>query len=178
MFFFKQKKRFFLVIWISLFLASMACRVEAPRIILKESPTAPPTVVITQIITQVITPTPAPVTPTPPPSPTPAPSPTSTFDPLSVPIYYPLPDCVASRLHKGENAMVSYVGGANGIRYGPDVHEDSVFSYAQPGEILRIIDGPWCSWGYLVWMVETKDGIRGFTPEGDGNTYWLIPAPR
>ena len=73
--------------------------------------------------------------------------------------------------------MVSYVGGANGIRYGPDVHQDTVYYYAQPGEVLLIIDGPWCSWNWIVWLVETMNGIRGYTPEGDGNEYWLLPMP-
>ena len=171
----KQKWVYLLCI-VSLLLASMACRVEAPRLILDESPTVQPTIMITQVITQIITATTVPTTPTPPPSPTAEPSPTPTFDPLSVPIYYPLADCVASRLHVGDRAMVSLVGGPNGIRYGPDVHEDMIDSYAQPGDILQIVGGPICSWGWIVWLVETQNGVRGYTPEGDGNTYWLLPV--
>jgi hypothetical protein len=140
----------------------------------------PPVIMITQVVTQIIPPTPMPATNTPQPATdTPAPSPTATFDPLSAPIYYPLGDCVASRLHIGDVAMVSYVGGANGIRYGRDLREETVQAYAQPGTLLEIIDGPWCSQGWLVWKVRMPDGLEGFTPEGDGNTYWLWPtAPR
>ncbi len=137
----------------------------------------PAVVVITQIVTQIIPPTPVPMTATPVPTDTPVvPTATPTFDPLSAPIYYPLEDCVASRLHIGDFAMVSYVGGANGIRYGRDLAEATVFAYAQPGDILEIVNGPWCSRGWLVWMVRTADGNVGYTPEGDGNSYWLLPT--
>lgn len=170
------KRRVYLIILVSLFLASLACRIEAPRLILEETPTVPPTIVITEVITEVVTQTPAPVTPTLEPTVPPEPSPTPTFDPLAVPIYYPLPDCVASRLHIGDWAMVSLVGGPNGIRYGQDIHYDTVIYEAQPGEILHIVGGPYCSHGWLVWMVETQNGVRGYTPEGNGNEYWLLPA--
>ena len=101
------------------------------------APTAtPPIVYITQVVTQIIPPTPVPMTPTTPPTETPVPpSPTPTWDPLSAPIYYPIEGCVASRLHIGDKAMVSYVGGANGIRYDRDLSQDGVFAYAQPGAI-------------------------------------------
>ena len=137
----------------------------------------PPVVVITQIVTQMILPTPLPVTPTTAPSATPLPPTVApTYDPLSAPIYYPLKDCVASRLHVGDKAMVSLVGGANGIRYGRDLMEETILGYAQPGAFLEIKSGPWCSRGWIVWFVKTSDGLEGWTPEGDGNTYWLLPV--
>ena len=137
----------------------------------------PPVVVITQIVTEMIPPTPLPVTPTIAPSATPLPpTVTPTYDPLTAPIYYPLKDCIASRLHVGDKAMVSLVGGANGIRYGRDLMEDTILGYAQPGAILKIQAGPWCSRGWIVWLVEAADGMVGYTPEGDGNTYWLLPV--
>ena len=139
----------------------------------------PPVVVITQIVTEMVAPTPVPVTPTIAPSATPLPPTiTPTWDPLSAPIYYPIPDCVASRLHVGDKAMVSFVGGANGIRYGRDLSEETVMGYAQPGAILEIQNGPWCSRGWLVWLVKTADGLTGYTPEGDGNSYWLLPVKK
>ena len=172
-----SKKRVYLVILVSLVLATLACRVEAPKIVLSDEPTAQPTMVITQVVTQVITPTPPPPpTATIAPSPTPEPTLTPTFDPVNAPVYYPLENCVASRLHVGDIAMVSLFGGPNGIRYGLDVHFDTILYYAEPGEELYIVDGPWCSHGWIVWMVETKNGVRGYTPEGDGNSYWLLPV--
>ncbi len=138
----------------------------------------PQVIIITQVVTQVIPPTPLPATNTPVPTNTAVPptvTPTA-FDPLSAPIYYPLADCVASRLHVGDIAMVSLVGGSNGIRYGRDLSEASVAVYAQPGDKLEIVNGPYCSQGWIVWMVKTGDGYVGFTPEGNGNEYWLLPT--
>jgi hypothetical protein len=85
---------------------------------------------------------------------------------------------VASRLHIGDRAQVSLQGGPNGIRYAQDLRESSVFAYAQPGAILEIVNGPFCSQGWIVWFVRTGDGQVGYTPEGDGSTYWLFPAPK
>ncbi|MEW5871669.1 MAG: hypothetical protein AB1894_20530 [Chloroflexota bacterium] len=172
---FHRKRVYWLVV--SLFLASLACRVEAPRIILEETPTALPTQVqvVTEVAVEIITATPLP-TSTPQPTSTPEPTLTPTWDPLTAPIYYPLPDCVASRLHRGDRAMVSLVGGPNAIRYGSDLQYDTILYYAQPGEIVLIVDGPWCSHGWLVWFVETINGVLGYTPEGNGNEYWLFPV--
>jgi hypothetical protein len=142
------------------------------------APTATsPVIYVTQVITQIIPPTPVPMTPTPPPTATLAPPTiTPTFDPLTAEIYYPIEGCIASRLHVGDQAMVSLQGGPNGIRYGRDLAEDAVAAYAQPGAILDIVNGPWCSRGWIVWFVRTADGLEGFTPEGDGNEYWLLPV--
>jgi hypothetical protein len=171
---FKSKKAQGLLALMLVLLPALAACVAAPA----AAPTAtPPVIYVTQVITQIIPPTPVPMTPTPPATDTPAPpSPTPTFDPLSAGIYYPLEGCVASRLHVGDKAMVSLVGGPNGIRYGRDLNEATVIAYAQPGAILEIVNGPWCSRGWIVWFVRTADGVEGFTPEGDGNEYWLLPV--
>jgi hypothetical protein len=166
-----QKVSRLLLVMVSLHLVLAAC-VAAPA----AGPTATPQIIyVTQVVTEIIPPTPVPPTATPPPTETPVP-PTPTFDPLSAPIYYPLADCVASRLHVGDRAMVTLEGGPNGIRYGRDLAESTVLTYAQPGAILEIVNGPWCSRGWLVWFVRTTDGVEGFTPEGDGNEYWLLPT--
>ena len=175
----KKQKRPVLLVLVALLIASIACRVEAPRIVLEESPTptTQPTQIITQVVTEIITPTPLPILPTSPPTQSSEPTPTPTFDPFSAPIYYPLPDCVASRLHKNDTAIVTSVGGANGIRYSPDMSlSDNIEQYAQPGDTLIIRDGPWCSYGWIVWFVETSGGFLGYTPEGNGEVYWLLPV--
>src|SRR4030042_5784736 len=148
-----KRRRGYLLIWASLVLSVLACRIEAPKIVWDETPTVTTDIkVLTQIITEIVPPTPLP-TSTPKPTPTPLPSPTPTWDPLSAPIYYPLTDCVASRLHLGDEAMVSLQGGRNGIRYGKDMRTDTIMEYAEPGDVLEIVAGPWCSYGWLVWMV-------------------------
>jgi hypothetical protein len=133
--------------------------------------------VITQIVTEIIPPTPLPATLTPVPTSTPEPAtPTPTWDPLNAPVYYPLADCVASRLHLGDIAMVSLSGGANGIRFGSDLYQDTVIAYAQPGSQLEIVNGPYCSRGWIIWFVRMADGTVGYTPEGNGDEYWLLPV--
>lgn len=176
----KRKQRTpILLVLVALISVALACRIEAPRIVMEESPTPTnqPTLILTQVVTQIITPTPEPVQPTAPPTISTEPTLTPTYDPYSVPIYYPLPECVASRLHIGDTAMVSYEGGANGIRYSADMQlSDNIVHYAQPGDRLIIRDGPYCSYGWLVWFVETLDGFLGYTPEGNGVSYWLLPV--
>jgi hypothetical protein len=160
---------------LALHLLLAACSGAPPATVI----VTPPVVIITQVVTQIIAPTPIPVTPTAEIKATDTPVPPTakpTFDPLSAPIYYPLGDCVASRLHVGDIAMVSLVGGANGIRYGRNIAEDAIAGYAQPGAKLEIVNGPWCSQGWLVWLVRTSDGLVGYTPEGNGNEYWLFPT--
>ncbi len=168
-----KKVRATVLLLLALTLLLPACiRITAPT----QQVVTPPVVVITQVVTEMIPPTPIPVTPTLTPTFTPLPpTATPTWDPLAAPIYYPLADCVASRLHVGDTAMVSYVGGANGIRYGRDMAENTIQGYAQPGALLEVTAGPWCSRGWIVWMVKTADGLVGYTPEGDGNSYWLLP---
>lgn len=146
------------------------------------APTAPATetplvLVITQVVTEIIPPTPLPATSTPLPTDTPEPpTATPTWNPLNAPVYYPLENCVASRLHVGDTAMVSLYGGPNGIRYGSDLAQDTILAYAQPGAKLQITNGPYCSRGWIVWFVTMADGTVGYTPEGDGNEYWLLPV--
>ena len=172
-----KKKQIYVIILVSLFLASLACRIEAPRIILSETATNTPVDVITQVVTEVITPTPQPIITQAPPTATPAPTLTPTWDPLSVPIYFPLADCVASRLHIGDRAMVSLLGGPNAIRSSADLRTDTnIIGYADPGAILLIEGGPHCDLNHIIWLVETMDGVRGFTPEGNGEQYWLFPV--
>jgi len=172
-----RRKRVYILILAILFLSSLACRVEAPRIVMSDETATPTALVITQVITEVITPTPIYIPPTVAPTQTPEPTETPPFDPGSAPIYYPLKDCVASRLYRGDRAMVSLVGGANAIRSSADVQaESNIIAYAQPGDILKIVDGPYCDAGHIIWLIETLDQIRGFTPEGNGFEYWLFPV--
>ncbi|RMG34667.1 MAG: hypothetical protein D6732_10390 [Methanobacteriota archaeon] len=91
--------------------------------------------------------------------------------------YYPLAGCAGSRLMIGDRAMVSLIGGPNAIRSTPDTHpSDNILYKAQPGEYLKIIGGPKCNYGYILWKVRVeKNGIVGWTPESkDGATFWIV----
>jgi len=168
-----RKSQAGLLVCLSVLLVLSACRSSGP---VQTQGTAP-VMIITQVVNQVVTATFAP-TATLVPSPTPVPSltPTPTFDPYSAPVYYPLKDCVASRLHQGDVARVAPGGTANGIRYGLDLYVDTIIYSAKQGELLDIVGGPFCSRGWIVWQVKTSSGVIGFTPEGNGYEYWLLPT--
>lgn len=138
----------------------------------------PQTVVVTQLVTP-DTPTAA-ATQAPASTATPAASPTPDFSPtpLSFPIYYPLENCVASRLHPYDYAYITYGGGANALRSSPDLHaSDNIVGYAEEGQEILILAGPECSEGWIVWAVEiVASGAQGWTPESDGNMWFIEPV--
>jgi hypothetical protein len=70
---------------------------------------------------------------------------------------------------------VSYEGGKNRIRSEPDTSKDNGVGIIQPGEVVRIVDGPICNFGWILWKVETSRQERGWTPESDGDEFWLLP---
>jgi hypothetical protein len=171
----KKKGLALAVIGLSLFLFVPACLSVAPQAT-QSVQVVYPTIVITQYVTQVVaTPT---ITPIPPPTSAvkQAPSTVNTgWDPFTVQIYYPLVGCVASRLHEGDVAFVANAG--VDLYNTKDTGYSPTYRKLLPGEMVDITKGPWCTNGALVWKVGTADGLAGFVPEGDGNTYWLLPMP-
>lgn len=51
-----------------------------------------------------------------------------------------------------------------------------IIGLIQPGEIVDILDGPGCSNGWVWWKIRKSDGLTGWTAEGDGSSYWLLPV--
>ncbi|MFC1996962.1 serine/threonine protein kinase [Chloroflexota bacterium] len=93
------------------------------------------------------------------------------------PTYFPLANCSASRLYVGDWAYIAFGGGRNAIRSKPDVGDKTnKIGYAEEGEVLSILGGPVCSYNWVVWDVQSSNGIRGWTPEGDESEYWLVPG--
>lgn len=142
-----------------------------------EEKSVQPVVLITQMVTQIVaTPT---ITPVPPsvsePVQVAAPVSSGGYDPFSVPIYYPIRGCYASRLHVGDVAFVANGAGVIGIHQTHDIGYSPIWRHLDPGELMDIVDGPWCDRGALTWQVATREGYIGYVPEGDGNTYWLLP---
>ena len=90
--------------------------------------------------------------------------------------YFPLANCAASQLRVGDSAYVSYEGGTNKLRSTPDTHlSNNIIRQIQPGEVVEIIDGPKCNYGWILWKVMTTDDKTGWTPESDGEEFWLLP---
>ncbi len=172
------------------FLAS--CASPTPQVI-EVTREVPQTIVVTQVITQMVTPEPS-LTPTPTDTPVPVYIPPNT--PTSLPtqptltygetnalkqkgfyVYYPIEGCGPSIVRTGFDVYVSMDGGKNAIRNSTDISSaHNIIGYALPGEHLKVISGPVCSWGWLLWMVETDYGLTGWTPESDGKNFWLIPS--
>jgi hypothetical protein len=47
----------------------------------------------------------------------------------------------------------------------------------QPGQAMRILEGPECADGWVWWRVRTfEPELTGWTAEGNGEEYWLIPC--
>ncbi len=166
-----------------------SCSAATPQVI-EVTREVPQTVVVTQVITQVVTPEPSPTptetpiaviyptyTPTSLPlPPTPNPGQVQTLKKQGYYVYYPLEGCGPSIVRVSFHVYVSMDGGKNAIRSSPDISSaHNIIGYALPGEHLKVISGPVCSWGWLMWMVETDYGLIGWTPESDGKSFWLIP---
>ena len=97
---------------------------------------------------------------------------------MSAPIYYPIMGCVASRMHVGERAFVAYGAETNGIHYSQEIGDAPIYRHLYPGEIMEIVDGPYCERGAIVWKVfALADEQVGFVGEGNGDVYWLLPLP-
>jgi len=85
---------------------------------------------------------------------------------------------LVSRLAVGKYAYVNLtpplpnrVRGGAGKAYG-------VIGRIQPGQVVKVIDGPVCADGWAWWQIRSEDsGIVGWTAEGDDHDYWLVPCP-
>lgn len=77
------------------------------------------------------------------------------------------------------------LGGLASVNRNPDIPNNVRKSWGTrwpklgqvfPGERLKITDGPVCADDMVWWKIEsTKTGLVGWTSEGDGNNYWLVP---
>ena len=91
--------------------------------------------------------------------------------------YFPLQNCAASQLRLGDSAFVDYDGGKNSLRETPDTHpSDNIIGYIYPGDVVEIIDGPVCNYGWVLWKVMTTTYEEAWTPETDGEEFWILPV--
>lgn len=96
----------------------------------------------------------------------------------NAPLYQPIPGCASSHVHKNNWVMITLGGGRNAIRSTADTHPtDNKIGFAEPGELIYVIDGPVCNYGWLLWKVHTATGLEGWTPETDGKRFFLEPFP-
>ncbi len=168
-----------------------ACASPTPMIV-EVTREIPQTIMVTQIVTQMVTPEP---------SVTPSPTSTSALVSVVVPtitslptqsidfgdamalkksgyyVYYPVEGCGPSIVKRGFRVYVSYDGGKNAIRSNTDIASaGNIIGYALPGEYMKVIGGPACVWGWLLWLVQMEGyDLEGWTPESDGKSFWLVP---
>lgn len=86
------------------------------------------------------------------------------------------PPLLPPRLRIGGTARVT-PGLPNALRTQPTVNNQvsRVIGSIPGGQIFTVLNGPICADGYTWWQVNYQ-GMVGWTPEGEGATYWLEPV--
>ena len=89
------------------------------------------------------------------------------------------PDCSDgwTRLAAGDQAMVSPESDTpNRVRASPSTSA-SILTQIGPGSLVELLEGPVCADGLVFWKVKSAaiPGGVGWTAEGDGQDYWLVP---
>lgn len=84
----------------------------------------------------------------------------------------PCPGSLPPRLIVGEQGQVG-PGSANNVRTTPSTSGERVFRM-EAGTVFTVLDGPVCAEDFTWWQVDV-DGAQGWTVEGDGTDYFLIP---
>ncbi len=65
----------------------------------------------------------------------------------------------------------------NRVRVEPNLHSKIVGEIG-PYTRIQLIEGPVCTDGWVWWKIKVENsGLTGWTAEGDGENYWLIPLP-
>ena len=98
-----------------------------------------------------------------------------TFTPDLGPIYYPLSGCAPSRLRVGDTAYV-YGKDRLFVRSSEDTHPaDNITGYIYLGDLVDVIGGPRCSYGWIMWKISPPSGPDGWTVENNGTDFFLLP---
>jgi hypothetical protein len=98
------------------------------------------------------------------------------------PIVTPYVECLftyQTHLYLGAHAVVSRTPPkANRLREEPGTKggDSTVIGMIQPDEEIVLLQGPACAEGWVWWKVTSvSSGQSGWTSEGDGDNYWLVP---
>ena len=76
----------------------------------------------------------------------------------------------------GEKAFVAFDPPlANRVRERPNL-DAAILGNIEPGEEIEILGGPACNTRWVWWEVRSlSTNLQGWTAEGDGEDYWLVP---
>ncbi len=109
--------------------------------------------------------------------PTVTPTATSTPKPTQPP-WEACPDYYLSRMHIGVNARIALNPPKSQRVRDEASTESKIIGYMEPGEEFEVLGGPECVNDWVWWRVRSMEtGLKGWTAEGDGDTYWLEPLP-
>jgi len=98
-----------------------------------------------------------------------SPSPSATKSGMVCPNTYP------TNLKVGIRVYASlYPNLPNRIRQEPNT-KSTIIGQIKPGEEADTVDGPACSEGWIWWKIKMPSGLTGWTAEGDGKDYWILP---
>jgi hypothetical protein len=88
------------------------------------------------------------------------------------------PDITTTPFRIGMRAMLSADNTIpNRVRAEP-TNEAPILWYLDPGVVVDILAGPACADTWVWWNVINEDtGETGWTAEGNGTQYWLVPLP-
>lgn len=65
----------------------------------------------------------------------------------------------------------------NRVRSGTGL-SNTYLGQIEPGDGLKVIDGPVCADGFSWWLIESLHGsLRGWTVEGKSSEQWVVPCP-
>ena len=111
--------------------------------------------------------------------PPPRPTPTITETPNPDLIWALCNEAFTTQLQIGERAVVNTDPPIpNRIRKEAG-GDNAIVGYIEPGEVVKILDGPICLSKWVWWQVSSlSTGLTGWTSEGDGVDYWLLPYDR
>jgi Tol biopolymer transport system component len=85
------------------------------------------------------------------------------------------PGAQPSRIARGMRVYVAYDPPLrNRVRAAAGTNATTI-GYMDPGGEAVILDGPGCADGWVWWQVRLDNGLSGWTAEGDGDVYWLVP---
>jgi hypothetical protein len=91
-------------------------------------------------------------------------------------------DCPSSYSSPLQSGIYAYISPMprlpNRIRSGAG-KEYSYLGQIEPGDGVKVLDGPLCADGFSWWLVEsTQAELRGWTAEGRESEQWVIPCPQ
>lgn len=108
-------------------------------------------------------------------------------EPVFIPNLQPLPVIIdewspckgapTSRLQVGDIAIVSSDSAVKLIIYSKPDTNAKFLGQITSGEKVEVVDGPECTNGLVWWYLRSfSQNLQGWTAEGDGVDYWLVPS--